>query len=98
MKTSIYLLLTFITFTSLAVAQNHKDKLEVGVHSTSLSLFSPDFPGDETHAGFGGRVTYNFNRSIAAEAEVNFFPQKLLILSADGGAIQAQFGVSFLAR
>ena len=93
MKTSIYLLLIFITFTSVAVAQDHKDKIEIGVHSTSLSLFHPDFPGDETYQGFGGRVTYNFNRWIAAEAEINFFPQKQPILSADGNSIQAQFGV-----
>ena len=93
MKTSIYLLLTLITFTSVAVAQSHTDKLEVGVHSTSLSLFSPDFSGDETHAGFGGRVTYNFNRWIAAEGEVNFFPQRLLVLRSDGNGIQGQFGV-----
>ena len=38
-----------------------------------------------------GRVTYNFNQYIAAEAEINFFPQKQLILTADGNAIQAQF-------
>jgi hypothetical protein len=93
MQTSIYLLLTLITFTSVAVAQSHKDKLEVGVHSTSLSLFNPDFSGDETHAGFGGRVTYNFNRWIAAEGEVNFFPERLLVLRADGNGIQGQFGV-----
>lgn len=57
------------------------------------TLVAPDFPGDETYQGFGGRVTYNFNRSIAAEAEVNFFPQKVFVVRADGNAIQAQFGV-----
>lgn len=98
MKTSIKLLLILLTFASVAVAQSHKDKVEVGVHSTSLTLFSPDFPGDETSPGFGGRVTYNFNRSIAAEAEVNFFPQKQFILIADGSALQAQFGVKLGKR
>jgi outer membrane protein with beta-barrel domain len=92
MKTSFFMLLTFIIFTSAAVAQSHKDRLEVGVHSTSLSLFDPDFASDQTHAGFGGRVTYNFNKWIAAEGEVNFFPQRLLILRADGNGFQGQFG------
>ncbi len=98
MKTPTLLLLTLITFGSVAMAQNHKDKVEVGVQSTSLSLFNPDFTGDETFAGFGGRVTYNFNRWIAAEAEINFFPQKHFILRADGNSIQAQFGAKIGKR
>jgi hypothetical protein len=93
MTKSICLLLILFTLTSVAAAQNKKDKIEIGVQSTSLTLFHPDFYGDETYAGVGARVTYNFNRSIAAEAEINFFPQKLAILQADGRAIQAQFGV-----
>jgi len=93
MRTLIPLLLTVITFASVAVAQSKKDKIEIGVQSTSLTLFHPDFPFDDTQAGVGGRVTYNFNRSIAAEAEINFFPQKQFVLRADGNAIQAQFGV-----
>jgi hypothetical protein len=76
MKTSIYLLLTIVTFASVVVAQNTKERVEVGVQSTSLTLFAPDFPFDVTNSGIGGRVTYNFNRSLAAEAEINFFPQK----------------------
>jgi hypothetical protein len=75
------------------MAQSKKDKIEIGVQTTSLTLFHPDFPFDETQTGIGGRVTYNFNRSIAAEAEINFFPQKQFTLTADGSAIQAQFGV-----
>lgn len=93
MKTLIPLLLTLVTFASVAVAQSKKDKIEIGVQSTSLTLFHPDFPFDDTKGGVGGRVTYNFNRSIAAEAEVNFFPQKQIFLSADGNMVQAQFGV-----
>lgn len=93
MRKLIILLLTIIAFASVAVAQSKKDKIEVGVQTTSLSLFHPDFAFDETQTGVGGRVTYNFNRSIAAEAEINFFPQKQIILAADSNAIQAQFGV-----
>lgn len=98
MKTLILLFLTVCTFVSVAVAQNKKEKIEIGVQSTSLSLFHPDFPFDDTQAGIGGRVTYNFNRSIAADAEINFFPQKQFILTADGSAIQAQFGVKIGKR
>ena len=93
LKTFIPLLLTIVIFASVALAQSTKDKIEIGVQTTSLTLVSPDFSFDDTQPGFGGRITYNFNRSIAAEAEINFFPQKVLILNADGSAIQGQFGV-----
>ena len=92
MRTLTILLITLITFASVAVAQSKKDKIEVGVQTTSLTLFPPDTFGDVTKGGIGGRVAYNFNRSIAAEAEVNFFPQKQLIFTSDGSSIQAQFG------
>lgn len=98
MKTCISLFLTIITFGSVAVAQDKKAKIEIGVQTTSLTLFHPDVPGDDTQAGIGGRVTYNINRSIAAEAEINFFPQKQFLLNADGNAIQAQFGVKIGKR
>lgn len=98
MKLPLCILLTVVICVPAAVAQSKKDKIEIGVQSTSLTLFHPDFPGDETQAGFGGRVTYNINRSIAAEAEINFFPQKQDILTADGNAIQAQFGVKIGKR
>jgi hypothetical protein len=99
MKTYIPLLLTVITFASVAVAQSTKDKIEIGVQSTSLTIVQPDFPSfGDAQTGIGGRVTYNFNQSIAAEAEINFFPQKQLILNADGSAIQGQFGVKLGKR
>ena len=98
MRTLILLLLTFLTLVSVAVAQSKKDKLELGVQTTSLSLFHPDFPADDSQQGIGGRVTYNFNRSIAADAEFNFFPQKQFLLTADGSAIQGQFGVKIGKR
>ena len=93
MKTSIFLFLLIVTFASVAFGQPHKDKLEVGVHTSSLTVFNPDFVGDITHGGFGGRVTYNFNRWFAAEAEINFFPDKQQSFSTEGNAIQAQFGL-----
>lgn len=98
MRTLTILLVTIISFASVAVAQSKKDKLEIGGQTTSLTFFSPDFQFDDTKAGVGGRVTYNFNRSIAAEAEINFFPQQQFLFNADGSAIQAQFGVKLGKR
>ena len=89
MRTLIILLFTLISFASVALAQNKKDKIEIGVQSTSLTLFPPDANFDDTQGGIGGRFTFNFNRSIAADAEINFFPQRQFALGADGSAIQA---------
>src|SRR5688572_7563709 len=98
MRTLITLLITLIAFASVGVAQSTKDKIEIGVQSTSLTVFPPDTSFDETKGGIGGRITYNFNRYIAAEAEINFFPQKQLIFTSSGNSIQAQFGVKLGKR
>lgn len=47
-------------------------KFEVGVHFTSIT--KPDSNNGATEPGFGGRLTYNINRSVAVEGVVNFFP------------------------
>ena len=99
MKPFIVLLLTSAAFASVAVGQSTKDKIEIGVQTTSLTLTNPEFTtADQTEAGIGGRFTFNFNRFVAAEAEVNFFPQKAAILIADGSAVQGQFGVKIGKR
>jgi len=98
MRTFAPILLILLTFASVVDGQNKKAKIEIGVQSTSLTLFHPDFPFDGTQTGIGGRVTYNFNESIAAETEINFFPQQQFVLTAVGSAIQAQFGVKLGKR
>jgi hypothetical protein len=47
-------------------------RVEVGVQFTSIT--KPDFNNGDTEPGFGGRFTFNVNRSIALEAVGNFFP------------------------
>jgi hypothetical protein len=72
-------------------------KVEIGAHFTSLSL-NKDFYTD-TEPGFGGRLTYNLTRSLAIEAEANFFPRDKGISFRDGGrAIQGLFGVKLGKR
>lgn len=44
MRTLILLLITIIMFASAAVAQSKKDKIEIGVQTTSLTVFHPDAP------------------------------------------------------
>ena len=98
MRTLFILLIAVTSLASVAVAQSAKDKIEIAGQSTSLTIFPPNTNFDDTQGGIGGRVTYNFNRSIAAETEINFFPQRQFALGADGSAIQAQFGVKLGKR
>jgi hypothetical protein len=93
MKPCIFLLLTVVAFASVAVAQSTKDRIEIAAQTTSLTLVNPDVPSfDSTQAGIGGRFTFNFNPSLAAEAEINVFPQKPNFNDV-GTMVQGQFGV-----
>lgn len=40
----------------------------------NLNLFSRLEDSHQTEVGFGGRITYNFNKNIAVEVEANYFP------------------------
>ena len=83
-----------LTFSSTRVsAQSEPSKVELGVHFTSIT--KPDFFGGRTQAGFGGRFTFNFNRSIAIEAEGNFFPHNCRTCRNEnvGTLAQGFFGV-----
>lgn len=92
-----------ILFNSSAPAQEPDvpSKIEVGVLFSSVTFRdqsggagSATFNSGNTEAGGGGRFTFNFNRNIALEAEVNFFPhQNFYDSSRSGRLLQGQFGV-----
>ena len=86
-------LILVLTLFSLAQGQSTKSKIELGVQGTSLTVFPPDVFGDVTQLGIGGRATYNFNNVIAADGEINFFPQKGGFFLGQGRGFQGQFGV-----
>lgn len=82
------------------LAQSETPKLETGVQLTSLSLSRQDYFGSATEPGFGGRVTYNFTDYLAAEAEINFYPNHSVFGGTgagrqfgEGRALQGQFGI-----
>ncbi len=83
---------------SYATAQTQTDevpKFELGAQFTSLT--KPDNFNGSTEAGFGGRFTFNLNRSVALEAVGNFFPHKCRFCGQtgenSGNITQAFFGV-----
>jgi hypothetical protein len=79
--------------TARVPAQSEPGKVELGGHFTSIT--KPQFGEAKSEAGFGGRVTFNFNRSVAVEAEGNFFPSNCQACRSDNAGTLAQgfFGV-----
>lgn len=59
-------------------------KFELGAQFTSIT--KPDFNNGATEPGFGGRFTFNLNRSVALEAVGNFFPHKCSFCGGGGVA------------
>jgi len=83
-------------------------KIEVGAQFSSLSIgdqLNPfntgafDFAHGRAEPGFGGRITFNLNRNVALEAEINFFPNpNLPAVNSGGRLVQGQFGVKIGKR
>lgn len=84
-----------LLFASDEVKAQTAGKVEVGAQFTSLTLSVPPYDYNHyTEAGFGGRITYNLNDTIAVEGEANFFPNKNVFgYLGEGRAFQAQFGI-----
>jgi hypothetical protein len=85
-------------------------KFEIGPQFTLLNVNQPTpvfnccvivpagFSNSYWKSGIGGRLTYNFNEYLAAEATVNFFPdshvdQSFFRARPEGKIYQGQFGV-----
>ena len=79
-------------------AQSDKPlKFEVAAAFTTIT--EPSYDGGRTEPGFGGRFTFNLNRSVAVEAEGNFFPHKCrscgrgIYGDSNGNISQGLFGI-----
>jgi hypothetical protein len=93
-STAVLFALLMTCESSVRAQDEDVPKVEVGAQFSSLSLGRIDFLDSETEAGFGGRISFNLNRSVALEAEGNFFPRREQQASARGGrALQGLFGV-----
>jgi len=78
-----------------AVAQT-ADPPKVEVAAEFSSITRPSSGGGETEPGFGGRFTYNLNKSVAVEAAGYFFPHKIqagIFSDNNGNTAEGLFGV-----
>jgi hypothetical protein len=101
MKKTLTIVVTLLclSFSMLeAYAQSDEvPKFELGAQFTSIT--KPDNNNGATEPGFGGRFTFNLNRSVAFEAEVNFFPHQCDFCGSgpvgdnSGNITQGLFGV-----
>src|SRR5215813_938962 len=86
------ILLCLTLFIPTRAQSDDVPRYEVGAQFTSIT--KPDYSGGATEAGFGGRFTFNFNRSLALEATGNFFPHNCFSCGLSNGNItQGLFGV-----
>ena len=69
-------------------------RYEVGAQFSSLSIRDPAF-ANHTEPGFGGRFTVNLTEYLAAEAQVDFYPQNRRNASefSGGRTLSALFGI-----
>ena len=98
LSTTLIAVLCLSLSSLIAKAQTEEvPKFEVGVHFTSIT--KPSFDNGHTEPGFGGRLTYNLNRSVALEAVGNFFPHSCRFCGGNvfgdnsGNITQGLFGV-----
>ena len=96
-KTLVLLLLSLATALSVALptrAQEEYSRVEVGGQYSTIRETTASLQGTNL-SGFGGRFDWNFNRRLAFESQVDFFPEHAtpLLLVQGGQTTQAVFGI-----
>jgi outer membrane protein with beta-barrel domain len=111
MRTLFLVTLAMVLVCTTSKAQDSETpKFEAGVQFTVLNvnqptpvfnccvILFPDHSNSYWTSGIGGRLTYNFNKFLAAEATVNYFPDSRIDpvffrALPEGKIYQGQFGV-----
>ena len=89
----IFLALLFLDSRS-CVAQDNYTRIELGTEFSTIRQ-TPIGGGGENFPGFGARLDWNFNRRLALEGQVDFFPDHAapLFLNQGGQTLQAVIGL-----
>lgn len=87
-------LLPLLFSASFCFAQENYTRVEIGGQFGTIRQ-TPVGGGGKNFPGFGGRFDWNFNRRLALETEIDFFPEHSasLLLNQGGSTLQAVFGV-----
>jgi len=91
---SALLLLGLLMATTSGRAQDLYTRFEYGGQFSTVQLTNSSHQGVTT-PGFGGRFDWNFNRRMALESQVDFFPENRqpLLFVQGGQTVQAVFGL-----
>ena len=75
-------------------AQDNYTRVEFGAQYSTARLTNSNL-GATDYSGFGGRFDWNFNRRLAFESQLDFFPEHAIpLLTIQGGqTLQAVFGI-----
>jgi len=84
---------SFFAFAASLPAQDAYTRLEFGAQYSTIELTSPS--GATQASGFGGRFDWNFNRRLALESQIDFWPENSEpLFGVQGGqTLQAVFGL-----
>lgn len=90
---SISLVVLFLTALP-SVAQDNYSRIEFGAELDTIRQ-TPVGGGGANLLGFGGRFDWNFNRRLAFETQIDFFPERGApsLLNQGGQTLQAVFGI-----
>ncbi|HEY2121562.1 MAG TPA: outer membrane beta-barrel protein [Candidatus Acidoferrum sp.] len=94
MAQSLSLTLLLLLAALGSFAQDQTTRVEIGGEFGTIRQ-TPDGGGGKNFPGFGGRFDWNFNRRLALEGEVDYFPEhaEALFLVQGGQTLQAVFGL-----
>ncbi|HEY1467448.1 MAG TPA: outer membrane beta-barrel protein [Candidatus Acidoferrum sp.] len=79
----------------MASAQTDYSRVEFGGEFSTIRQNDAQTGNGKNFPGFGGRFDWNFNRRLAFESEVDFFPEQSEVVSfrRGGQTLQAVFGL-----
>ena len=91
MLTSLLMFATCFTTS----AQSDYSRVEFGGEFSTIRQNDPKTENGKNFPGFGGRFDWNFDRRLAFETEVDFFPEQSEVISflRGGQTLQAVFGL-----
>ena len=94
---SRWMITSLLIFTACftASAQSDYSRMEFGGQFSTIRQNDAQTGNGKNLPGFGGRFDWNFNRRLAFESEVDFFPEQSEVVSfrRGGQTLQAVFGL-----
>jgi Outer membrane protein beta-barrel domain len=91
----LFCLLLMLADCQASPAQDNYTRSEFGGEFSTIRQNNAQTGGGKNFPGFGGRFDWNFNRRLAFETQVDFFPEQSAVVNflRGGQTLQAVFGL-----